>query len=35
MKLKKGNSRKGIVKNLRPIENNNKLLQKYHKELGE
>ena len=32
---KKGKSRKSIVKTLRLIENNNNLLQKYYKELGE
>ncbi len=31
----KGKSRKSILKTLRLIENNNKLLQKYYKELGE
>ena len=31
---KKGKSRKSILNTLRLIENNNKLLQKYYKELG-
>ena len=31
---KKGKSRKSILKTLRLIENNNKLLQKYKEELG-
>jgi hypothetical protein len=32
---KKGKSRKSILKTLRLIEKNNKLLQKYKEELGE
>ena len=31
---KKGKSRKSILKTLRMIENNNKLIQKYQEELG-
>ena len=32
---KKGKSRKSKLRTFRLIENNNKLLQKYYKELGE
>jgi hypothetical protein len=31
---KKGKSRKSILKTLKMIENNNRLIQKYYKELG-
>ena len=31
---KKGKSRKSILKTLRMIENNNRLIQKYYQELG-
>jgi hypothetical protein len=31
---KKGKSRKSILKDLRRIENNHKLIQKYYEELG-
>jgi hypothetical protein len=33
-KAKKGKSRKSVLKTLKLIENNNKLLQKYKEELG-
>lgn len=31
---KKGKSRKSILKTLKMIENNNRLIQKYYQELG-